>query len=583
MYLSQYIRWTSLLLRVALVACSADLLISSSTAAPRRVDRSGPPPVKREFRGVWVATVANIDWPSKPGLSTEQQKKELIAILDKCVELNFNAVVFQVRGQADAMYDSKLEPWSDALTGQMGQAPNPYYDPLQFAIEEAHRRGLQLHAWFNPYRVRLKGAKGKAAASHASLAHPEVVRKYGKYMWFDPGDPKSEEYFIAVLTDVVKRYDVDGIHIDDYFYPYQETDKNEKVIPFPDEETYKRAVAAGEKLKRDDWRRKNVDHLVERMYEDVKKIKPWVLVGISPFGIWRPENPKGIKGFDAYATLYADSRKWMNEGWVDYLSPQLYWLVESKEQSYPKLLAWWAEENKKERHLWPGNFTSKVGQKPEKKKEDRADKSSRRSRRTSELSGKESDQSAKASSKSGKTSDQSKKASDKSGKASDQSAKKKTPPKKPERMWIASDIIRQIEATRATEGATGNVQFSMKALMHNKLGISDRLKNGLYCEPALVPESTWLGSETPDKPVVTANRMSGGLSVHMKMPSGDEPWQWLVRVQTSRGWKTSVIPGGANEQFVPLPGSDARTVSVSGISRLGREGPSALAKIGIRD
>ncbi|HVT28302.1 MAG TPA: family 10 glycosylhydrolase, partial [Lacipirellulaceae bacterium] len=250
------------------------------------MDPTGPPPVAREFRGAWVATVGNIDWPSKPGLPADVQKRELIAIFDKCLELNLNGVIFQVRTQADALYDSKFEPWSEFLTGRMGEAPKPYYDPLKFAVEEAHRRGLQLHAWFNPYRVHTPVAKSEPAANHASVARPDIVRTYGQYKWFDPGDPASEDAFVAVLTDVVKRYDVDGVHIDDYFYPYQEKDKSGKTIPFPDDETYRRAVAAGVKLDRADWRRQNVNHLIERMYTEVKKLKPWVLVGISPFGIW---------------------------------------------------------------------------------------------------------------------------------------------------------------------------------------------------------------------------------------------------------------------------------------------------------
>src|SRR4051794_612231 len=190
------------------LACVTALATSSRSANAENNAASGPPPVSREFRGVWVATVENIDWPSRPGLSSEQQQREMIAILDKCVELNLNAVIFQVRTQADALYASKLEPWSEYLTGHMGQAPKPYYDPLKFAVDEAHKRGLQLHAWFNPYRVRVPSAKGDASSKHVSVAHPEVVRSYGKYKWFDPGDPAAEEQFIAVLKDVVTRYDV---------------------------------------------------------------------------------------------------------------------------------------------------------------------------------------------------------------------------------------------------------------------------------------------------------------------------------------------------------------------------------------
>jgi hypothetical protein len=225
---------------------------------------------------------------------------------------------------------------------------------------------------------------------------------------------------------------------------------------------------------------------------------------------------------DQYATLYADAKKWEQEGWLDYLTPQIYWQVESKGQPYAKLLAWWAEQNVKQRHLWPGNFTSKIGRKSAKPEEKGA--------------------------------------------------------------WSAGDIIRQVEATRAIPGATGNVHFSMKALMRNSGGIADKLKKGLYREPALVPETPWLGHETPAKPEVSAKRTDGGVAVEMKMPNGKEPWQWLVRVLTSKGWKTSILPGGVSEQVVALPeGADARSVMVSGVSRLSREGPPVRAKVGKRD
>ena len=196
-------------------------------------------------------------------------------------------------------------------------------------------------------------------------ANAAIVRKYGEYLWFDPGEPAAEDHFIAVLNDVVKRYDIDGVHIDDYFYPYQITRRCGENRSVSRRRELRRAVDAGETLMRDDWRRQNVNRLIERMYEEVKRAKPWVLVGISPFGIWRPGHPEGITGLDQYDALYADVRKWLHEGWLDYLTPQLYWRVDSEEQSYPKLLGWWHEQNVKQRHLWPGNFTSKVRREPD--------------------------------------------------------------------------------------------------------------------------------------------------------------------------------------------------------------------------
>jgi uncharacterized lipoprotein YddW (UPF0748 family) len=320
----------------------------------------GIPPVKREFRGVWVATVANIDWPSEKGLPAEKQQQELTAILDRCVALNLNAVVLQVRPMCDALYASKLEPWSEYLSGRLGTPPSPYYDPLEFAVKEAHLRGLELHAWFNPYRAHQPTSKSPIPADHWVKKHPDLAPKYGKHHWLLPTSASVQEHSLAVILDVVKRYDIDGIHLDDYFYPYAELDEKKNEIPFPDDEQFKAYQRGGGKLERDDWRRDAVNSFVKRMYERTKAARKEVLVGISPFGIWRPGNPPGIKGFDQYARLYADARLWLREGWIDYWTPQLYWPIAREAQSYPKLLGWWAGENAKGRHLWPGNIPSRV-------------------------------------------------------------------------------------------------------------------------------------------------------------------------------------------------------------------------------
>jgi len=317
----------------------------------------------REFRGVWVATVANIDWPSKPGLSTADQKKELLALLDRAVQLKLNAVLFQVRPACDAFYNSKFEPWSEYLTGTMGRAPQPFYDPLAFAVEQAHARGLELHAWFNPFRAHHFQTVSPIAASHISRTHPDLVRSYGKYLWLDPGEPAVRDYSLSVVLDVVKRYDVDGIHFDDYFYPYKEKGANGKDVDFPDEASWRKFGVRG-KLGRDDWRRQNVNEFVERVYKSIKTLKPWVKFGISPFGIWRPGNPPQIRGYDAYAKLYADSRQWLVNGWVDYLAPQLYWTNDSKEQSFSALLDWWSHQNPKGREIFSGIAASNAGKWP---------------------------------------------------------------------------------------------------------------------------------------------------------------------------------------------------------------------------
>jgi uncharacterized lipoprotein YddW (UPF0748 family) len=290
----------------------------------------------------------------------EEQQAELLDLLDRAQRLNLNAVIFQVRPAADALYDSPHEPWSHFLTGRQGRAPVPYWDPLRFAVTEAHRRGLELHAWFNPFRAGFVNGTSPAAANHVSRRRPELVRRYGSYYWMDPGMKASHDLAIQVVRDVVRRFDVDGVHIDDYFYPYRETDRRGRMLPFPDDASYARYRRNGGRLARDDWRRDNVDRFVERLYAEVKKEKPWVKVGVSPFGIWRPGHPEQVRGLDAYVEIFADARKWVRNGWMDYVVPQLYWTIDQREQPYPVLLRWWVEQNLKGRHVWAGNYTSRV-------------------------------------------------------------------------------------------------------------------------------------------------------------------------------------------------------------------------------
>lgn len=304
------------------------------------------------MRAIWVATVRNIDWPSTTTLSADRQRAELRDILDRAVDAGFNAVVFQVRPAADAVYRSDLEPWSVLLTGRQGTDPG--YDPLEFAVAEAHARGLELHAWINPFRAGNAADSSAMAPSHVWNAKRRLVRVYGAQLWLDPGEPEAREHSLRVVHDIVRRYDLDGIHMDDYFYPYPVADSARRRIPFPDSASYARYGAG---LGRDDWRRRNIDQFVERMYREAHAIKPDVKVGISPFGIWRPGNPPGVTGLDAYAEIYADARKWLREGWVDYFVPQLYWAINSTGQSFPALLDWWIAENVKGRHVWPGLAT----------------------------------------------------------------------------------------------------------------------------------------------------------------------------------------------------------------------------------
>lgn len=345
------------LARTAATTCTLLFSVGCRSNAP--AEDWGLPEPDREFRAAWVATVTNIDWPSKPGLPADVQKAEAIAMLDRLAELNMNAVVLQVRPHCDALYGSDLEPWSAYLTGKEGAPPEPLYDPLAFWVEESHRRGLELHAWFNPYRAAHPGRPGPAAESSILNQRPELAVTLGSrgYRWLDPSLPDVQEHSLRVVLDVVERYDIDGVHFDDYFYPYASYHDGKD---FPDGNSWDAYVRDGGDLSRGDWRRASVDGFVESVYRGIKDAKPWVEFGISPFGIWRPDHPEGIRGLDQYDALYADAKKWLEEGWVDYFTPQLYWPIARTAQSFPRLLGWWGAHNPKARHLWPGLAISRM-------------------------------------------------------------------------------------------------------------------------------------------------------------------------------------------------------------------------------
>jgi uncharacterized lipoprotein YddW (UPF0748 family) len=328
------------------------LVVKELGLRPDSLDLLGAPPeVPREFRAAWVATVANINWPSEPGLPVAEQKEEALALLNLLQELNFNAVIFQVRPQADALYESELEPWSYYLTGVQGRGPDPHYDPLTFWVEEAHDRGLELHVWLNPYRAHHPDG-GEVTEASIVRSKPDLALPLQEgYWWLDPTKKATQEHSLDVVRDIVTRYDIDGVHFDDYFYPYPSYNGEED---FPDQESWEDYLKEGGQLARGDWRRMAVNTFIRRCYEAIKGVKPHVKFGLSPFGIWRPGYPESIEGFDQYDQLYADARLWLNQGWIDYWTPQLYWPVNQIPQSYPILLGWWAKENPLGRHLWPG-------------------------------------------------------------------------------------------------------------------------------------------------------------------------------------------------------------------------------------
>ncbi|MBO6576535.1 MAG: family 10 glycosylhydrolase [Rhodothermales bacterium] len=455
-----------------------------------------PPEAPREFRAAWIATVANIDWPSEPGLSADSQRAELRGMLDRAVELSLNAVVFQVRPMADALYPSGLEPWSIYLTGQAGGDPG--YDPLALAIEEAHARGLELHAWFNPFRAGHPTHEGAYDSSHVSVTQPAWVHDYGVFKWMDPGIPEVRDHSLSVMLDVVRRYDIDGVHMDDYFYPYAALDSTGAEIPFPDSIAWR---ASGFNGSLSDWRRSNVDTFVETLYDAVKAVRPEVKVGISPFGIWRPGYPEGVTGFDQYEGLYADARKWLREGWVDYYTPQLYWAMDSQGQPYAALLDWWTGENIHNRHLWPGNYASRVI-----------------------LEG--------------------------------------------SAYWEPEELVRQVRHTRQVQQATGNVHFSMKALMPGT-GQGSLLRDSVYTGPALVPATTWLGGATPDVPIPSWDG-----DVLLLDPGTTDPAVWHVR-EWRDTWSIRVVPGAVRRLI--FDGTPPTYVVVSAVSPLGLESAPAWA------
>jgi uncharacterized lipoprotein YddW (UPF0748 family) len=471
---------------------------------------AAPPPAPREFRAAWVATVANIDWPSKPGLPVEQQRRELIAILDRAQSLKLNAIILQVRPAADALYPSPLEPWSEYLCGAQGRAPEPFYDPLQMWIDEAHQRGLELHAWFNPYRARHHLAKSPFAPTHLAKTHPATVKHYGELWWMDPGDPVASQRTLDVVADVVRRYDVDGVHIDDYFYPYpiprpepverarpgSPADPKE-MLDFPDEPSWKIYRDGGGTLSRADWRRQNVDRLVEQLHHSIHELKPWVKFGISPFGIGRPDRrPPGIEGFSQYDKLYANVELWVERGWMDYLVPQLYWPAAAKAQSFDVLLDYWARQVNGRFHLWPGLFTSSINDTP--------------------------------------------------------------------KSWAPQEITRQVDAARLQSGVSGQVHFSMVALLQDRRGISTALESGAYEQAALVPASPWLDAMAPTPPQVQPHK--DGRLLIVASP-GKAAVHFAIWRKFGSRWNFTVQP--ASEPEVAVQGAEA--IVVSSVDRLGNE------------
>jgi uncharacterized lipoprotein YddW (UPF0748 family) len=494
-----------------------------------------PPAVPREFRAVWVSGVETPDWPSSAHLSAAQQQAEMRALLDRVQATGLNAIILHVRMGGDAMYRTPLAPWSSTLTGVSGGDPG--YDPLAFAIREAHARGIAVHAWFNPFRAVAPGERGPFASNHVTRAHPDWIRRYGTQTWIDPGIPEARDTVLADIIDVVQRYDIDGVHIDDYFYPYRESVREtrrevqhtrsgrilrrhgkpvyrtivrEHEIDFPDDATFRQYGAGW--ADRVAWRRQNINAFVSDLYTAVHKAKPWLPVGISPFGIWRSGVADGVTGLDAFTEIAADSRLWLMQGWVDYLAPQLYWPLDGVQQRFVTLERWWRDQNPHGRHIWPGLLASSS--------------------------------------------------------------------------WGAQETVDEVNEIRAArEGradSPGQIHFRYAALERDN-GLASALRAGPYARMALVPAMPWLERGMPPAPpAVTPER--DGVAVSPGDSSAVAWWlvQWTdadaTSASSSDAWQDRLVSGDVSEitWSTLLHHGAPRRVSITAIDRAGMAGRAVL-------
>ncbi len=577
------------LLQAAAAWAGAMLPLQGPPVAARTLPVAGPQPLPeaewppaepREFRAAWVATVANIDWPSAPSLSPEQQRREALALLDRAQGMGLNALVFQIRPAGDALYPSALEPWSEFLTGAQGRAPDPPWDPLAFWVREAHARGLELHVWFNPYRARQSQARSPLAAPHLGVVRPELVKRYGDQWWMDPGEPDAAAHTLAVVADVVRRYDVDGVHIDDYFYPYPVGGEGAE-LPFPDDESYARYRLGGGTLARDDWRRANVDDMVQRMQRTVQSIKPWVRIGVSPFGVGRPDRrPPGVIGFSQYDKLYADVERWLENGWLDYLAPQLYWQIDRPGLQFPVLLDYWVGQNTRGRHLWPGLFTSLITKgEPGTVLGPRAWLAREVLDQVARVRGRDGAAPAALlglSATPGTAASHSLAAPSAPVSVSPSGAVADAMPAAPAPLPAAAPTSAPAAMPANNPGATGHIHFSMVALMQDRDGIATLLKFGPYAQAALVPATPWLPAPLPAAPVLRLAPGGTATTAPRVVVQVDAAAQRLAVWRRIGGqWRLAVQP--ANQPGFDAAGADA--VVVCAIGRNGQTGPRAGLRV----
>jgi uncharacterized lipoprotein YddW (UPF0748 family) len=393
-----------------------------------------------ELRGAWLTTVANIDWPSRPGLTPDKQRMEFDSILDVLKALNFNAVFVQVRPAGDAFYASPNVPWSKYLTGKQGQAPEPLYDPLTYMVQAAHDRKMEFHAWLNPYRATFDLDTASLSELHPLRSLPNNRKadwffRYGNKYYFNPASPSVRQYLVNVVKDIVIRYDIDGIHFDDYFYPYK--------IQGEEIDDYNSFAADPRKFTNvEDWRRDNINRLIQDVSQNIRKLKPYVRFGVSPFGVWRNKDRDPERGSDtragimAYDDLYADVLLWLKNGWIDYVAPQLYWSIGFPPADYEKLVDWWSK-NTYGKHLYIGHAAYKI-------------------------------------------------------------ANNTVDPN-----WNKPDEIkRQIEMNRRNPNVQGSIFFSVNPLLRNPLGVQDTLLKNSFRDQSLVPGMPFLSKSIPATPEI---------------------------------------------------------------------------------
>lgn len=478
---------------------------------------------KTEFRAVWIATVVNIDWPKNNLDSTDKQKTDYLEILDTYQKLNYNAVIVQIRSVGDAFYPSKLAPWSRYLTGKEGQEPKPYYDTLAWMISEAHKRGFEFHAWLNPYRATFDTKIETLSSNHDYFKHPDWMIKYGEEgkekFYYNPGLPEVQSHLLKIVDEVVENYDIDAIHFDDYFYPYRIKGKE-----FNDAASFKKY---GNGLAIEDWRRLNVNTFVKSVYNNIKKAKPWVQFGISPFGVWRNKSvdPKGSDtqaGQTNYDDLFADPLAWMQGKYIDYILPQLYWSIEHKTASYSKLLKWWSE-NTQNTNLYIGNSSYKIN----------AD-----------------------------------------------SDKKWNNPK---------EIPNQIDLTRTYKNVQGNAFFSAKSFLNKNKEVTQLLLENQYKYPALPPTVPYAKKVVTDKPtILSVSKENDNCIVSLKNPANTKV-RYVLVYSAEKGVKLNTDDASQilakivfTENFIsiPLPNQkNSGEMAISFIDYFGNESGSTLVNL----